>query len=260
MSAGIHARGADLSCRDVTIKIPDRGYDQGWEWRHTPEAWAAIWEKSVSLVPAWEEDGWLSGLVVARRICALRAPRVSWVESWRCKSSQHGRVVSLTPYVEKPFNSKVIKSFVPELRSRQVLFVFLDSDVIYIWTLWTFCVQVWICLFRVSISDYVTRASHNLFSSVGRSWRKRRLHPFPHKQRVHRVWHSIAPDGEDPLLELRRMWSTTSLPLFLGPLLFELVVPVRVPSKSQTELFNPFQRIIINYFKYCSWVQIVYIW
>ena len=37
----------------------------------------------------------------------------------------------LSPYVEKPFNSKVIKSFVPELRSRQVFFVFRDSYVIY---------------------------------------------------------------------------------------------------------------------------------
>ena len=31
MSAGVHARGADVSFRDVTIKIPDRGYDQGCE-------------------------------------------------------------------------------------------------------------------------------------------------------------------------------------------------------------------------------------
>ena len=29
------------------------------------------------------------------------------------------KVVYLSPYVEKPFNSKVIKSFVPELRSRK---------------------------------------------------------------------------------------------------------------------------------------------
>ena len=35
------------------------------------------------------------------------------------------------PYVEKPFNSKVIKSFGPELRSRQVFFMFWDSHVVY---------------------------------------------------------------------------------------------------------------------------------
>ena len=39
----------------------------------------------------------------------------------------------LSPYVEKPFNSRVIKkSFVPELRSRYVFFVFRHSYVIYV--------------------------------------------------------------------------------------------------------------------------------
>ena len=38
----------------------------------------------------------------------------------------------LSPYVEKPLNSKVIKSFIPELRSRKCFFVFRDSYVIYI--------------------------------------------------------------------------------------------------------------------------------
>ena len=34
--------------------------------------------------------------------------------------SQIRKIVSLSPDVEKPFNSRVIKSFVPELRSRKV--------------------------------------------------------------------------------------------------------------------------------------------
>ena len=55
----------------------------------------------------------------------------------------------LSPYVEKPFNSKVIKSFVPELRSCKCFFVFWDSYVIYI-CLWTFYVRftqpyIWLC-------------------------------------------------------------------------------------------------------------------
>ena len=62
------------------------------------------------------------------------------------------------PYVEKPFNSKVIKSFVPELRSRQVFFVFRDSYVLCylcaLWTLRTFCVPVWICIFPISVFIY----------------------------------------------------------------------------------------------------------
>ena len=72
--------------------------------------------------------------------------------------SRHRKIVPLS-YVEKPFNSKVIKSFVPELRSRQVFFVFRDSYVIYIcalWTLWTFCIPVWICTFHIFMDGYVT--------------------------------------------------------------------------------------------------------
>ena len=44
----------------------------------------------------------------------------------------------LSPYVEEPLNTKVIKSFVPELRSRHVFFEFGDS---YLLSLWTFDVR-----------------------------------------------------------------------------------------------------------------------
>ena len=43
--------------------------------------------------------------------------------------SQNRKIVPLFPYVEKPLNSKVIKSFIPELRSHYMFFVFLDSYV-----------------------------------------------------------------------------------------------------------------------------------
>ena len=67
-----------------------------------------IQETAVSWVPASEEEGWLSDLGEARRICTLRPPRVGWVESWRCKSNQHKKIasLSLSPHVEKPLNSK----------------------------------------------------------------------------------------------------------------------------------------------------------
>ena len=44
-----------------------------------------------------------------------------------------------SPYVEKPLNSKVIKSFVPELRSRYVFFVFRDSYVLCIYVMNIIC-------------------------------------------------------------------------------------------------------------------------
>ena len=46
----------------------------------------------------------------------------------------------LSPYVEKPFNSKVIKSFVPELRSRKCFSCF-GIPKFYVFMLWTFYVR-----------------------------------------------------------------------------------------------------------------------
>ena len=46
----------------------------------------------------------------------------------------------LSPYVEKPFNSKVIKSFVPELRSRKCFSCF-GIPMLSLYMLWTFYVR-----------------------------------------------------------------------------------------------------------------------
>ena len=56
------------------------------------------------------------------------------------------------------------------------------------------------------------------------------------------------------------MLSNPSTPLFLGSLLPRVVVPVRVLSLGQIELFNHLLRIIIiGYLKLCSCMQIVHI-
>ena len=47
-----------------------------------------------------------------------------------------------------------------------------------------------------------------------------------------------ASDGEAQVLELWGMWITPSLALLPGPLWLRVVVPVRVPSMDQIELFN----------------------
>ena len=60
----------------------------------------------------------------------------------------------LSPYVEESLNSKVIKSFVPELRSRKCFSCF-EIPLFYVYmlrTLWTFCVLVWIYPFHISVS------------------------------------------------------------------------------------------------------------
>ena len=52
----------------------------------------------------------------------------------------------LSSYVEKPFNSKVIKSFVPELRSRKCFSCF-RIPMLSIWVLWTFYVHfTYLCM------------------------------------------------------------------------------------------------------------------
>ena len=83
---------------------------------------------------------WIEFCVGRRRLTFPSSPRPGfgchtcwgWVDRWK---SQHRKIVYLSPYVEKPFNSKLIKSFVPELISYQVFFVFRDSyGLCYIWT------------------------------------------------------------------------------------------------------------------------------
>ena len=54
--------------------------------------------------------------------------------------SQNRKNVYLSPYVEETLNSKVIKSFVPELRSRKCFSCFV-IPMFYVYMLWTFYVR-----------------------------------------------------------------------------------------------------------------------
>ena len=117
--------GADVSFRDVTIRIPDRGYNQGREWYQAPELWAEIWEKWVEFCLGRTRLIFASSLV--------SGAHVVW-DRWK---SQHRKIVYLSPHVEKPFNSKVIRSFVPEQRSRKCFSCF-GSPMFYVYMLWTF--------------------------------------------------------------------------------------------------------------------------
>ena len=100
----------------------------GCEWCHALEAHArrilGILKKSVKLSSASGEDGWFSlahmwggadGKASIERLC-------------------------LSSYVEKNFNSKVIKSFVPELRNRKCFSCF-EIPMFYVYMLWTFYVR-----------------------------------------------------------------------------------------------------------------------
>ena len=108
----------------------------GCEWRHAPEARSVDFgdfEKSqLSWVLQSEEEGWLS---LAHSGLVAGASRVGGADG---KANIERLCLSL--YVEKPLNSKVIKSFVPELRSRKC-FWFFGIPMFYVYMLRTFYVR-----------------------------------------------------------------------------------------------------------------------
>ena len=122
---------ADVSLRDVTTVQMGNGLTQ-CEWRHTLEARGGFWEilkKSVCWVemrPATGEDVWLS---LAHGDLFGRC-HTCW--GWQ---SQNRKILPLSPYVEEPLNSKAIKYFVLERRSRYVFFEFRDSYVLCIYVM-----------------------------------------------------------------------------------------------------------------------------
>ena len=78
-----------------------------------------------------------------------QVPHVLWERGRQRRwKSQNRKNVYLSPYVEEPLNSKVIKSFVPEQSHK--CFSCFKIPMFYVYmlrTLWTFCVLVWICPF-----------------------------------------------------------------------------------------------------------------
>ena len=115
-----------------------------------------IWRKLVEL-----RTGHRTRRVDFRLLAeALGRCRTRWVGGrWK---SQNRKNVYLSPYVEEPLNSNVIKSFVPELRSRCVFFEFRDSyehsmyiSYIAISWLWYIYIYIYIILIIVLIRSKV---------------------------------------------------------------------------------------------------------
>ena len=71
-------------------------------------------------------------------------------------------------------------------------------------------------------TQWITFPTHN--NQIGWSCKIHRLHFYsgvrspPSPQRLSRIWHETASDGEVPVLEIWRMSSTSSLSLLPGPL------------------------------------------
>ena len=70
---------------------------------------------------------------------------------WKSQNRKNGY---LSPYVEEPLNSKVIKGFVPELRSRKCFSCF-RIPMFYVYMLWTFYVRfTYSCMAMLHTSKY----------------------------------------------------------------------------------------------------------
>ena len=138
----VHARGR-------SERVTQRRHNRNPRWEtgkgvrmtsRTGSVWRILGDlkKSVSWVENCtpNEKGQLSGLAEARRICVLRASH-EMGGRWK---SQNRKNVNLSPYVELPLNSKVIKSFLPELRSRKCFSCF-QIPMFYVYMLWTVYVR-----------------------------------------------------------------------------------------------------------------------
>ena len=122
------ARGENVSIRDVKIETPDRNMTGGCEWRHDRKRGLRFEKRQLVeflppnrkvefLLPNRKIEFLPRKKMVDFRLLAEALRQVSHVVWGRWKS-QHRKMV-LSPYVEKPLNSKVIESFVPEQRSRK---------------------------------------------------------------------------------------------------------------------------------------------
>ena len=129
------AGGADVSLRDVTIAQMENGARE-CGWRQAPEARGGFWwfwKSQLSWVLPREKT--VDFRLLAE---ALRRMRTCWWVGADGKFIIDRLCISL-PYVET-FNSKVIKGFVPELRSRYVFSCF-GIPMFYVYMLWTFYVS-----------------------------------------------------------------------------------------------------------------------
>ena len=130
------------------------------EWRHAPEKRRGFGDflksQLVELRPASREDDWLS-------LARGGLGQVSQ-EMGECRwKSQNRKNVYLSPYVEEPLNSKVIKSFVPELRSRYVFLEFRDSYVYMIWTVYVRFAHGRIWLWYIYIHEWINSQAHEVY-------------------------------------------------------------------------------------------------
>ena len=129
INTGVHESGRNGRVTQRCHNSPDGNGATECGWRHAPEAhggYGGFWKSQlIELSSASGEDGWL----LWARWGLGQVSHEMGGGRWK---SQNRKNVYLSPYVEEPLNSKVIKSLVPELRSRKCFRVSIFTCSMYI--------------------------------------------------------------------------------------------------------------------------------
>ena len=96
-----------------------------------------IWKKSVSRVKILPRKKTVDSCLLDEALSWVPHVLVGGGCRWK---SENRKNVYLSPYIEEPLNLKVIKSFVPELRSCKYFSCF-GIPMFYVYMLWTFYVR-----------------------------------------------------------------------------------------------------------------------
>ena len=134
--------GATLTQVFTRARVTQRCHNSpdGKRGYSVPVIWWILKNLLVESSSASEEDSWLS---LARGGLGQVSHVFVGVGRWK---SQNRKNVYLSPYVEEPLNSKVIKMFRTWTKKSWVFFVFRDSYIVCIY------VMNIICTFRISVS------------------------------------------------------------------------------------------------------------
>ena len=113
----------------------------------TLRIWGFWKSQLVELSSASGEDGWHSLAHRSQDSGLCGGCRTRWRDRWK---SQNRKNVYISPYVEEPLNSKVIKCFVPELRSGKFFSCF-EIPMFYV-----YIYEHYISISHIAVSGYGT--------------------------------------------------------------------------------------------------------
>ena len=164
------------------------------EWRHAPEASAEDFGGFEKSHLSWELDSERKGLTFACSPKPDQWPCGGCHTCWGVGSDGKASIkrLCLSPYVEEPLNSNIIKSFVPELRSRKCFSCF-GIPIFYVYVLWTFYVRFtypYLAMVHVFLFNFFSILNWCIFVDVVNIPGSRNVcEQTPSKRKVNSTWY-----------------------------------------------------------------------